>query len=261
MSEVDLCDWCEEVLQPYLDRELTSRASERGGGPPRRLHVLPQALQVRGRASPARAARRSSSRWSPALKAKLVWQICASSSRDVSGRSSAKSTSPGGPRSSHGTRSAGSDRAPSSGICSQTDLREQDRVAAVAAVGGRDDLGAALPPDLEHAVDRGRRQVGPVAEDDDCSGRLGRERAQAATERGAAPALPVGAVDGRRRGGHVVRAEHDDRVRDRALPHPLEHRLEQDALLGAAEARRGARGQHHGCQLDGAADSRCTSSQ
>jgi anti-sigma factor (TIGR02949 family) len=24
MSEVDPCDWCEEVLQPYLDRELTA---------------------------------------------------------------------------------------------------------------------------------------------------------------------------------------------------------------------------------------------
>jgi anti-sigma factor (TIGR02949 family) len=23
MSEVDPCDWCEEVLQPYLDRELS----------------------------------------------------------------------------------------------------------------------------------------------------------------------------------------------------------------------------------------------
>ena len=23
MSEVDLCDWCEEVLQPYLDRDLS----------------------------------------------------------------------------------------------------------------------------------------------------------------------------------------------------------------------------------------------
>ena len=22
MSEVDPCDWCEEVLQPYLDRDL-----------------------------------------------------------------------------------------------------------------------------------------------------------------------------------------------------------------------------------------------
>ena len=22
MSEVDLCEWCEEVLQPYLDRDL-----------------------------------------------------------------------------------------------------------------------------------------------------------------------------------------------------------------------------------------------
>jgi anti-sigma factor (TIGR02949 family) len=24
MSEVDPCDWCEEVLQPYLDRELSA---------------------------------------------------------------------------------------------------------------------------------------------------------------------------------------------------------------------------------------------
>jgi anti-sigma factor (TIGR02949 family) len=24
MSEDDLCDWCEEVLQPYLDRELNA---------------------------------------------------------------------------------------------------------------------------------------------------------------------------------------------------------------------------------------------
>ena len=23
MTEVDLCDWCEEVLQPFLDRDLT----------------------------------------------------------------------------------------------------------------------------------------------------------------------------------------------------------------------------------------------
>ncbi len=23
MAAVDLCDWCEEVLQPYLDRDLT----------------------------------------------------------------------------------------------------------------------------------------------------------------------------------------------------------------------------------------------
>jgi predicted anti-sigma-YlaC factor YlaD len=25
MSEVDLCDWCEEVLQPYLDRDLNEK--------------------------------------------------------------------------------------------------------------------------------------------------------------------------------------------------------------------------------------------
>ena len=29
MSEVDPCDWCEEVLQPYLDRELTDAEQEK----------------------------------------------------------------------------------------------------------------------------------------------------------------------------------------------------------------------------------------
>ena len=29
MSEVDPCDWCEEVLQPYLDRELTAAEQEK----------------------------------------------------------------------------------------------------------------------------------------------------------------------------------------------------------------------------------------
>jgi anti-sigma factor (TIGR02949 family) len=28
MSEVDLCDWCEEVLQPDLDRELSEADEE-----------------------------------------------------------------------------------------------------------------------------------------------------------------------------------------------------------------------------------------
>jgi len=29
MSEVDPCEWCEEVLQPYLDRELTDAEQEK----------------------------------------------------------------------------------------------------------------------------------------------------------------------------------------------------------------------------------------
>ena len=29
MSEVDPCDWCEEVLQPYLDRDLNETDVEK----------------------------------------------------------------------------------------------------------------------------------------------------------------------------------------------------------------------------------------
>ena len=41
---------------------------------------------------------------------------------------------------------------------------------AVAAVGGRNHFAAALAPHLDDAVDRRRRQVGPVAEDYDRGG-------------------------------------------------------------------------------------------
>ena len=32
MSEPELCDWCEEVLQPYLDRELNEADADQGQG-------------------------------------------------------------------------------------------------------------------------------------------------------------------------------------------------------------------------------------
>ena len=61
-----------------------------------------------------------------------------------------------------GRGAAGARARPRRGSRSQTDPREQDRVAAVAVVGGGHDLGSALAPGVEHAVDRGRREVGPV---------------------------------------------------------------------------------------------------
>ena len=58
MSEVDPCDWCEEVLQPYLDRELNPRRAGRGRAPPRGVQLVREAVQVRGGSAPARAAGR-----------------------------------------------------------------------------------------------------------------------------------------------------------------------------------------------------------
>lgn len=79
-------------------------------------------------------------------------------------------------------------------------------MATVTAVGGRNDLCATLLPDLANAVDRGRRQIGPVYEHDHSRIRFRRECTQPAPKRGAAPELPVGTVDSWGGGGHVVRA-------------------------------------------------------
>ena len=65
-------------------------------------------------------------------------------------------------------------------------------MASIAAVGGGDDLRAALAPDVDDAVDRRGREVGPVGEDDDGSFDLVSERAEAAAKRGAPSALPSG---------------------------------------------------------------------
>jgi hypothetical protein len=40
-----------------------------------------------------------------------------------------------------------------------------------------------------------------------------------------------------------MRSEHDENILDRARANHLEHGLEQQLLLGRAEARRGARGE------------------
>ena len=113
-------------------------------------------------------------------------------------------------------------------------------MAAIALVGCRDDLCAALTPHLDHPVDRGWSEVRAVAEDDDRRSDLRAQSAKTAPKGRAPTTLPLRAADGRRRGRDVVRAEDDERIWDRASAQALEHRLEEDALLGAAEARRGS---------------------
>ena len=109
-------------------------------------------------------------------------------------------------------------------------------MAPVALVGRGHDLGAALLPDLEHAVDRGRRQVRAVGEHDDRGLDVVAERLQAAAERCASSALPLGAVDRSRGCLDLVSAQDDEDVVDRARAYAFEDRLEQDALLDIAEA-------------------------
>ena len=81
------------------------------------------------------------------------------------GQSSGRSTSPGSPRSSHGTSTGSSARAPSSGTHGPDRPVEHDRVAAHPSVGGRHHFARARPPRCDDAVDGRRRQVGPVGED------------------------------------------------------------------------------------------------
>ena len=111
-------------------------------------------------------------------------------------------------------------------------------MAAIAVVGGRDDLRAAFAPDLDDAIDRRRRQVGPVREDDDRRRDVSAEGPEPAAQRRPAAALPLGAGHRRRVDVELVRARDDDRVGHRASPHAVDDGLCEDALLRSAEARR-----------------------
>lgn len=111
-------------------------------------------------------------------------------------------------------------------------------MTSVAFVGRGHDLTAAFVPHLEHAVDRGGRQVGTVHEDDDGGLCLISEGVQPAAKRCATAAPPVWAVHRSHRALDLMGAEHDHDVLDRAGAHPLEHGLQEDRLLDVAEATR-----------------------
>ena len=107
-------------------------------------------------------------------------------------------------------------------------------MTARAAVARGDDPLALLAPRRDHALDRLRREVGPVGEHD--HGGLGVERGQAAAEGGSGASLPVGAADDARVGLDVVRAEDDDDVLDGGAPEPLQDLGQEELLLRRAEA-------------------------
>ena len=152
-----------------------------------------------------------------------------------SSHSSAESTSPGGPRSSHGTSRGSSARAPSSGTSAPRGAREQHRVAAVAAVARGEDVAAALPPRRDDAVDGGRREVGPVGEDDDCRLHV-LPRAPRARSAATRPGPRSQSAQWTTRASASSRARRRRRrLVDTARAHALEHAREEQALLGRAE--------------------------
>ena len=230
MSEVDPCDWCEEVMQPYLDRDLNDdRASRR----PRRTSTAAatarSAISSR-RACGASCGRRRSSRWSPALKAKLaalrleLYERLGQILRQVDVARRAEVVARDEQRRQRACALVRDLIPDGSG--------EHDRVAAVAAVRRGHDLRAALAPDLEHAVDRGRGQVRAVGEHDDRGLDVVSEALQAAAERGAGAALPVGAVDDRAPTSRRSCAPSTTTTSSTELAaNAFEHRLEQERCL------------------------------
>jgi hypothetical protein len=123
--------------------------------------------------------------------------------------------------------------------------REQDRMAALAAVAGCEYVVSVGPPGPDDAVDRRRREVRAVGEDDDRRLGLVRERQEAAAERRARAALPVGAQHDRRARLEGVGARDDDHLVHGGGAHPRQHLLDQEPLLGRS-ARRGAGREHDG---------------
>src|SRR5207245_898725 len=88
--------------------------------------------------------------------------------------------------------------------------RQQQRMEPDGSVRGPDSLGARLPPDLDHAVDRARIDRGAVAEHDHGRLDLLAERSEAAPDRRARAALPVVAPNRAGARPYVVGAEDDE---------------------------------------------------
>ncbi len=154
---------------------------------------------------------------------------------------------PGAPRSSHGTSSGSSARRPSSGTEPQSSRATTMRMAPVAVVARCDEGGEVVAPGREDALDRRRREVGPVGEDDDRGLRAGGERGEPAAQRRARAELPVGARDDPRAGRlQRVGARDDDDVVDGRLAEALQHARQKQVLLRRPEPGRRARREHDG---------------
>lgn len=112
-------------------------------------------------------------------------------------------------------------------------------MAALTRVAGGDERAETAAPAFQHALDRLRSEIGPIGENDDRRLRFRPERSQATAERGTRAALPFGTVDdARSRRVEVVGPGDDHDLVHGTLAKPLEDTGEQEALLGAAEARR-----------------------
>jgi hypothetical protein len=111
-------------------------------------------------------------------------------------------------------------------------------------------LAQADPPRGGDAVDRGRRQVGPIGKDHRRGRRVAPKRLQAAAKRGPWPTLPVRARNNSSIGIDVVGAGHDHHLVDLdALLQAIEHLREQQALLRRPVTRRRTGGEHDGSYL------------
>ena len=95
-------------------------------------------------------------------------------------------------------------------------------------------------PVVEHALDRLRREIGPVGKDDYGCFDVFAERREAAAKRRPGPACPLRAAHdpSPRSVGELVGALDDDDLVHGRLAEPLEHVREEDALLRAPEPRR-----------------------
>ena len=115
-------------------------------------------------------------------------------------KSSAESTSPGVPRSSQGTSVAGRARMPSSGTAFQAARAEDEWVAAVAVVTGRDDVPSARPPGRQDPANGLRREVGAVRRGTTTAASASEpKRGKAAAQRCAGTSLPLRTFDYSRR--------------------------------------------------------------
>ncbi len=120
-------------------------------------------------------------------------------------------------------------------------------MAAIARVGGGDDIRTVRPPGFDDAIDRLRVQVRSVGEHDDRGLDVRAERGKPAAKRRARAAFPVGAVDDARVSRYRVCTGHDDNVVHGAGgAHAGEHTGQQERLLRRPEAGRSAGGEDDG---------------
>ena len=229
---MDPCAHCEEMMQPYLDHVLTEEEKDQAEAhlaecvDCQRRYKFEESLRIYVR--------------------KAVTEEMPAELRREAGRSQdpagvAESTSPGGRRSSQGTRRAGSDFAPSSGTLVPQRPREQDRMEADAAIASR-------RPRRRRSRASRRRRGRPRAGRDRARRRARRPRPRclAAAWRGRSGARRRGRAPSRRTGrSRPAAREPRSRRRSRPQSSPAAPRAPAAAArpASAAPSRNGTRPQ------------------